>query len=288
MKGAYMKHLGLSDFTSKYTPLARGIRQISDSMKFPAYVCVFTLHILLRGFQKSIRLTVLITSFAYSYHLNDYVAAFISILGYFISNRLKIPVITGTIGSGKSTSIAYIRKRYPSFRIIDADVVAREIVAKGTRAHAEIVALFGHSILLPSGELDRKEIANIVFAQPEKRIALNRITHWRVFLQIVTFAFVESVIKGNQVIADIPLFFESPIFFRFLFYPKILIFSSPEETVERVKLRNPDESENVIRGRMNSQLPPEVKMKMADFIFRNDGDLSHLYRQIDDLFSQIF
>ena len=258
-------------------------------MKFPGLVG-FTLQLLLRGYSKSFRLAVAVLTLGVArYNDEDFVMITLALfVGFFVSNRLRIGVITGTIGSGKSTAISYIRQRYPSIRIIDADEIAKRIVAKGTPAHLEIRSLFGESILLPSGELDRSAIAKIVFSNPAKRTALNRITHWRIFLEIVSFAFFESVIKGEKVIADIPLFFESPFLFRFLFFPKILILSELSKTLQRIKLRNPEETEETVLGRIKAQLPGEVKAKMADFILRNDSDLDHLHRQVDDLLKLVF
>ncbi|KAF7234571.1 Dephospho-CoA kinase domain-containing protein [Varanus komodoensis] len=83
--------------------------------------------------------------------------------------------LTGGIASGKSTAVAMLREL--GCAIIDADVLARQVVQPGFLAYQRIVQSFGPEILLENGEINREALRNIIFSQPEKRQLLNSITH---------------------------------------------------------------------------------------------------------------
>src|SRR5262245_48064628 len=86
--------------------------------------------------------------------------------------------LTGGLASGKSAIAA--RWRAQGLPVLDADAMAREVVAKGTEGLAEVVRAFGPEVLLEEGSLDRARVAGIVFADPEKRRRLNAIVHPRI------------------------------------------------------------------------------------------------------------
>lgn len=88
----------------------------------------------------------------------------------------KIIGITGGIGSGKSTVLDLLEKNFSAY-IIKADDVAKQLMEPGGKAFTEVVDFFGEEILLPDGTIDRKKLASVVFANPNKRIVLNSITH---------------------------------------------------------------------------------------------------------------
>ncbi|MCL5677221.1 MAG: dephospho-CoA kinase, partial [Firmicutes bacterium] len=91
---------------------------------------------------------------------------------------MKVIGLTGGIASGKSTVTAMLREL--GARVIDSDVLAREVVAPGTPGLREVVAAFGPGVLTPEGELDRKKLAGLVFGDGEARARLNAIVHPRV------------------------------------------------------------------------------------------------------------
>jgi dephospho-CoA kinase len=94
---------------------------------------------------------------------------------------MRVIGLTGGIASGKSTAARTLAEL--GARIVDADAVAREIVAPGQPALAEIVRTFGREMLLPDGTLDRKRLGAVIFAQADKRCALNAITHPRIAVE---------------------------------------------------------------------------------------------------------
>uniref|UniRef100_A0A803XQ26 Dephospho-CoA kinase domain containing n=1 Tax=Meleagris gallopavo TaxID=9103 RepID=A0A803XQ26_MELGA len=83
--------------------------------------------------------------------------------------------LSGGIASGKSTVVAVLREL--GCAVIDADVIAREVVQPRLKAYQQIVRCFGPEILQESGEIDREALGNIIFSHPEKRRLLNAITH---------------------------------------------------------------------------------------------------------------
>src|SRR6185312_11417989 len=94
---------------------------------------------------------------------------------------MRVIGLTGGIASGKSTAARTLAEL--GARIVDADAVAREIVAPGQPALAEIVRAFGREMLLPDGTLDRKRLGAVIFADADKRRALNAITHPRIAME---------------------------------------------------------------------------------------------------------
>ena len=85
---------------------------------------------------------------------------------------MRIVGLTGGIGSGKSTVSNLFKLN--GVPIVDADVVARDVLKKGTGGWKKVVSAFGEEILLPSGEVDRPKLGQIVFNNPDKRQLLNR------------------------------------------------------------------------------------------------------------------
>jgi dephospho-CoA kinase len=114
--------------------------------------------------------------------------------------------LTGGVATGKSTVSSLLKaKKIP---IVDADVLARQVVQPGTPALAKIIEHFGPSILLPDGSLDRKQLGSIIFNHEPKRKKLNSIVH-----PAVSYAILRSVllhwIKGEKMcIVDVPLLIE--------------------------------------------------------------------------------
>jgi dephospho-CoA kinase len=114
--------------------------------------------------------------------------------------------LTGGVATGKSTVSSLLKaKQVP---IVDADILARQVVEPGTPALAKIIDYFGPSILLPDGSLDRKQLGSIIFNDENKRKKLNSIVH-----PAVSYAILWSVllhwIKGNKIcIVDVPLLIE--------------------------------------------------------------------------------
>src|SRR5699024_2436872 len=118
----------------------------------------------------------------------------------------KILGLTGGIASGKSTVSAYFASL--NLPIVDADLVAREVMKAGSPVLSEIQEQFGADVLLTSGELDRKKLADVIFASPEKRNQLNEIVQGRIRAEIKRQLAECQKKNPPLIILDIPLLYE--------------------------------------------------------------------------------
>lgn len=192
---------------------------------------------------------------------------------------LRCPVITGTIGSGKSTVVAIIQQMNPSICFIDSDKIARDILEPDQPAYKQVLAQFGPSVLAHNNQIDRKKLAETVFADSTKRKALNRVTHHRVFIEIFA-RLIKARLTGQKVLVDMPLFFEAfPRNFRFLFSPKILVFCDERKKIDRV-MRRDGVDENSVRMRLSAQISDSQKIPLSDIVIDNSGTLEDLQREV--------
>ncbi|MEI5890832.1 dephospho-CoA kinase [Bacillus cereus] len=176
--------------------------------------------------------------------------------------------LTGGIASGKSTVSEMFREL--SIPVIDADVIAREVVEQGKPAYNKIVEAFGTEVLQQDGELDRPKLGSIVFYNEEKRLQLNKIVHPAVREEMNTQK--EMYIKkGVQaVVLDIPLLFESKLT---SLVDRVLVVAVTSNTqLNRLMKRN-NFSEEEATARIQSQMPLEEKVKNADEVINNDGTI---------------
>lgn len=190
--------------------------------------------------------------------------------------------LTGNIGSGKS-AVAEILHTLGA-HIIDADLLAREIVAPGTPALAEIKKTFGPETLLPSGELNRKKLGEIIFQNDSKRNVLEKITHPKIrelFLNTLKVAMRKHAI----IVYVVPLLFESG--FPYDELEKIIVVTAPfEASIERIVKRDSCSPELAIQ-KFKSQIDPNIKTAKADFVIANDGNLEQLRAQVAELYGKL-
>lgn len=176
--------------------------------------------------------------------------------------------LTGSIASGKST-IAEMLANY-GLPIVDADLVARQVVEPGSETLMQIVEVFGQDVILPTGEMDRAKVGSIIFGNEEKRAQLNGIIHPAIRTEMLRQRD-RFVADGKHVIMDIPLLFENKLQH---FVEKILVVTVSEETqLTRLMARNDLTKEEAL-ARISSQLPLPVKEQGADAIIYNDGSIA--------------
>ena len=194
----------------------------------------------------------------------------------------KIIGLTGGIGSGKSTVAEALRARGAA--VVDADLVARQVVEPGQPALAELVARFGTQILGGDGRLDRKALGERVFADAEARADLNRITHPR-----IAAASQAEIARHVQQGAPV-VFYEAALLVENRAHEwldgVIVVAASPDLQVERLMVRDGLEEE-AARARLASQLPLEEKLKVATWVIDNSGDRAALAAQIDALWRDL-
>ena len=173
--------------------------------------------------------------------------------------------LTGGIATGKSYCLA----RFASFGVpvVDADQLARDAVAPGSRALEEVVARFGAAILKPDGSLDRSSLGRIVFTDRAARADLEAIVHPEVYRRISEWLATLPP-RTRVAIADIPLLFETG--HTHDFDRVVVVACDPREQLRRIIARD-GLSERDARARLDSQWPIEEKEARADYVIKTDG-----------------
>ncbi|MGG1960468.1 dephospho-CoA kinase [Bacillus pumilus] len=189
--------------------------------------------------------------------------------------------LTGGIASGKSTVSQMIKEQ--GIRVVDADVIAKEAVGKGTSALHHIVQTFGEGVLLPNGELDRQQLGAIIFSNEEKRKQLNAIVHPEVRKEMLRQRDEGINSRETFVVLDIPLLFESQL--ESLVDRIIVVYTTPELQLSRLMNRN-DLSEEEALNRIQSQQPLEEKCKKADRVIENTQDLAFIRKQLQNILNE--
>ena len=183
--------------------------------------------------------------------------------------------LTGGIGSGKSAASAWFERQ--GICVVDADIVAREVVAIGSPVLQQLVKSFGDWVLLDNGELDRRALREYVFKDDAARQTLNGITHP---------AIRQSILQQLQdatspyVILVSPLLFESKQ--NELTSRNLLIDASVDLQIQRASQRDGQslaQIENIIAAQMSR----EQKQALADDVVMNDAELEDLYQQLRPL-----
>lgn len=187
--------------------------------------------------------------------------------------------LTGGLGSGKSTVAALLGER--GAVIIDADVIAREVVRAGTPGFAAIVARFGPGVVGPDGELKRAELARIVFADSNALDDLNAIVHPLVGSRSAELA--AGAPPGAVIVHDIPLLAENGLADRF----DAVVVVQADREIRLARLAERGLTRAAAEARMAAQANDEQRRAIADEIVRNDGDLDSLARQIDRLWDRL-
>jgi len=190
--------------------------------------------------------------------------------------------LTGNIGSGKSTVAQMLSERGAT--IIDADVLARRAVERGTAAYDKIVARWGSDILALDGHLDRAALRRVVFSDHDQLEELNQIVHPEVERLRTRLVEQARVRNDRIVVCDIPLLFERHMTDRF--DRIILVDAHRAVRLERlVEDRGLNETEAM--DMIAAQMPAELKRARADFVIDNDGTLTHLERRVHDVWSAL-
>ena len=131
------------------------------------------------------------------------------LLTFPLSIKMKVIGLTGSIATGKSTVSKQLSEK--NIPIVDADLIAREVVKPGQPALKQIAKTFGSEVLLPDGSLNREKLGSIVFKEPESRKKLNKITHPYIRLEMLRQLLWVFLMGNRIVIMDTPLLLESGI-----------------------------------------------------------------------------
>jgi dephospho-CoA kinase len=190
--------------------------------------------------------------------------------------RFLLVGLTGSISTGKSTVSAMFA--HQGARVIDADLLSREVVMPGQPAYARILEEFGSHLVLEDGSLDRKALGAIVFADPARRKRLEEITHPAVGTrqQRILSVLDEEGFEGI-VLWDAALLFETGGVSKM--DKVVVVFVDPDTESRRLMARD-GLSEADARARIASQMPIAEKAKRADYVIDNTGTREETERQV--------
>ncbi|MFM2437583.1 MAG: dephospho-CoA kinase/protein folding accessory protein [Actinomycetota bacterium] len=180
--------------------------------------------------------------------------------------------LTGGIGSGKST-VAALLADYGAL-VIDADAVAREVVAPGTEGLAALVAEFGGGVLAPDGSLDRPALAAIAFADEAARARLNAVLHPRIAARTVELR--SAAAPGQVIVHDVPLLVENGLAPA---YDAVIVVAAPLD-VRLTRLAQRGVPPADARRRIAAQATDEQRHAVADLVIDNGSDLDALAEQV--------
>jgi dephospho-CoA kinase len=194
---------------------------------------------------------------------------------------LRVIGLTGGIASGKSAVSGMLREL--GAVVIDADAVAREVVAAGSPVLRQIAAVFGPSVMAPDGTLDRRALAERIFQDPEARRTLNAITHPPIRRRLAEA--VEAVRQTQPdaiVIVDIPLLLDTASADAYRLDGVIVVYVDEATQVARASARD-GITAAAARGRLDAQRPLREKLAEATWIIDNSGSREDTRRQVEAL-----
>jgi dephospho-CoA kinase len=186
--------------------------------------------------------------------------------------------LTGGIGSGKSAVADLLVER--GAVLIDADQVARDVVAPGGPAYEPLIERFGRGIVAADGTIDRQALANIAFADEESRLALNAITHPAIGIRMIEMR--DALADTDHVVVlAIPLL--TALHRETVKLHKVVVVDAPTDiALERLLTQRGFDKADA-EARIRAQISREERAKEADYVLDNSGDRSALEREVDKL-----
>jgi len=197
--------------------------------------------------------------------------------------RFLLVGLTGSIATGKSTASRMFA--HLGARVIDADLLAREVVMPGQPAYARIVEEFGPQVVQEDGSLDRKALGALVFGDAAKRKRLEEITHPAIGLrqQRILSVLDEEAFEG-VVIWDAALLVEGGGVAKM---DRVVVVYADPETERRRLMERDGLSDADARARVASQMPVAEKVKLADHVIDNSGTREETERQVGTVYGAL-
>ena len=199
-----------------------------------------------------------------------------------MTTQMKRIALTGGMGTGKS----HVRAVFAALGVptIDADTLARDVVAHGTPGFEAVVAKFGRGILNTDGDLDRRALGALVFADAGKRHDLEAILHPAIKGAIDQWFMTLDQSAQPFAIADIPLLYEVGLDKE---YDAVIVTAcTPQNQVRRIMARDSLDATEVQR-RLEAQLPIEDKVKRANYVVDTNGSLVQTNAQVHKLYNEL-
>ena len=196
--------------------------------------------------------------------------------------HLRLFGLTGGIACGKSTVAGFLRDH--GVPVIDADQVARDVVAPGTPALADIANRFGVEVLSAEGSLDRKKLGAIVFSDAEARRALEVITHPRIRERTAELA--AALAREGHVLAayEAALLVENKL--QDMFRPLVVVTVDPETQLQRVMARDGLTREQAV-ARLGAQMALADKVSVADYVIDTSVELTEVRARTEETLTLI-
>jgi dephospho-CoA kinase len=188
--------------------------------------------------------------------------------------------LTGGIGSGKSEVARRLAAQ--GAVVLDADLIAREVVAPGTPGLAEVVDAFGPGILGPDGGLDRPRLGKLVFADAALLGKLNSIVHPRVRERMRDLE--QAVPPGAILVQDVPLLAENGLAGQ---YDVVVVVDVPPRVQAERLLRERNMTREQVTARMAAQASREQRLAIATIVVDNSGSLAELDREVGELWAEL-
>jgi dephospho-CoA kinase len=186
--------------------------------------------------------------------------------------------LTGGIGSGKSAVADMLVER--GAVLIDADQVARDVVAPGGPAYQPLIDRFGEGIVAADGSIDRQALANIAFADQESRLALNAITHPAIGIRMIEMR--DALADTDRIVVlAIPLL--TALHRETVKLHKVVVVDTPTDIALGRLLSQRGFDKADAEARIRSQISREERVKEADYVLDNSGDRVALEREVADL-----
>ena len=190
--------------------------------------------------------------------------------------------LTGGIGAGKSTVAALLVEH--GAVLVDADTVAREVVAPGGPAYQPMIDRFGAGIVDDEGKIDRPRVAELVFGHPEALADLNAITHPAIGVEMIErkdrYAGTDEI-----VVMDIPLL--KDVHRQMLALAAVIVVDVPTEVALERLVTQRGMTEVDARARISSQMDRATRLSGADLVIDNSGDESHLRAEVDRVWADL-
>lgn len=188
--------------------------------------------------------------------------------------------LTGGIASGKSTVSRLLAEQ--GAVVIDADQLAREVVARGTPGLAAVVAEFGDAMLTPDGELDRPAMGALVFGDEDARKRLEAIVHPLVHQRVAELE--ADAAPGDLVVHDIPLLAEGG---RADQFDAVIVVHAPEDVQIERMVRDRGWTEEDARARIAAQIDAESRLAIATHVIDNTGTHDDLRRRVAEVTAEL-
>jgi len=191
--------------------------------------------------------------------------------------------LTGGVASGK-TAVSQILREEGAY-LIDADQIARELVQPHTATWNELIRVFGKGILQEDGSIHRKRLAAKVFSDSEQRNLLNQILHPRIKVEMD-----RRVKEIGQKDPDAIVVIDAALLIELGNHREmdkvIVVTSTEKQQIERLKKRDGVEQEEAQKI-LSSQMPLEEKLKVADFVIRNEGSFEETKKRVKEVFQEL-